>query len=82
MISLQKAISLLTCSPAAILGINRGTLSVGAVADITIINPNKEWQVTEEGLHSKSKNSYFIGQTLKGCAVKTLRAGEVVFSKE
>lgn len=81
-ISLSKAISLLTSSPAGIIKTDRGTLSVGAVADITIINPNKEWQVTEENLHSKSKNSYFIGQTLKGCAMKTLRAGEVVFSRE
>ncbi|WP_303722831.1 dihydroorotase [Malonomonas rubra] len=81
-ISLSKAISLLTYRPSEILRIDRGTLSVGAIADITIINPNKEWEVTEESLHSKSKNSYFIGYTLKGCALKTLLAGEVVFSRE
>jgi dihydroorotase len=81
-ISLTKAIELMTCGPAGVLGIDRGSLSVGAVADITLINPNKEWQVTEEGLHSKSKNSFFIGHTLKGCAMKTLRAGKVVFSRE
>ncbi|SHJ92770.1 dihydroorotase [Malonomonas rubra DSM 5091] len=81
-INLSRAIELMTCSPAKLLKIDRGTLAVGAVADVAIINPNKEWEVTEEGLHSKSKNSYFIGQTLKGCAVKTLRAGEVVFSRD
>jgi len=81
-ISLSKAIELMTCGPARLLGIDRGTLSVGAVADMTLINPNKEWEVTEAGLHSKSKNSYFIGHTLKGCAVKTLRAGQVVFSRD
>jgi len=81
-ISLTQAISLMTCNPANVYKIDRGTLSVGAVADITLINPNKEWLVEEEGLHSKSKNSYFIGQTLKGCAMKTLRAGKVVFSRE
>jgi len=81
-ISLSKAISLMTCGPARIIKVDRGTLSVGAIADIAIINPNKEWLVTAEGLHSKCKNSYYIGQTLKGCAVKTLRAGEVVYSRE
>ena len=81
-ISLSQAIALMTCNPANILKIERGTLSVGAVADVTLINPNKEWEVTEDDLHSKSKNSYFIGQSLKGCAMKTLRAGKIVFSRE
>lgn len=81
-ISLSQAIALMSQKPAEVMNIDRGTLSVGAVADVVLINPNKEWTVTEEGLHSKSKNSYFIGHTLKGCAVKTLRAGKVVFSRE
>jgi dihydroorotase len=81
-ISLSQAIALMSQKPAEVMNIDRGTLSVGAVADIVLINPNKEWTVTEEGLHSKSKNSYFIGHTLKGCAVKTLRAGKVVFSRD
>jgi len=81
-ISLTRAIELMTCGPAKTLKIDRGTLSIGAVADVAIINPNKDWKVTEESLHSKSKNSYFIGHTMKGCAVKTLRAGKVVFSRD
>jgi len=81
-ISLPQAISLMSCNPAKILNIDRGTLSIGAIADITLINPNKEWLVEAEALRSKSKNSYFIGQTLRGCAIKTLRAGKVVFSRD
>lgn len=81
-ISLSRAIALMTHKPAEILNIDRGTLSVGSVADMVLINPNKEWTVTEEGLSSKSKNSYFIGHTLKGCAAKTLRAGAVVYSRD
>lgn len=81
-ISLSQAVAMMTCNPAKILNIERGTLSVGAVADITLINPNKEWLVSEESLHSKSTNSYFLGQTLKGCAIKTLLAGKVVFSRD
>lgn len=81
-LSLSQALALMTHKPAEILKIDRGTLSVGAVADIVLINPNKEWTVTEESLYSKSKNSYYIGQTLKGCAVKTLRSGQVVYSRD
>jgi dihydroorotase len=81
-LSLKQAVALMTCGPAELLNIDRGTLSVGAVADVTVINPNKEWLLEAEKLHSKSKNSYFDGHTLKGCAMKTLRAGEVVFSRE
>lgn len=81
-LTLKQAIALLTCQPAKVLNIDRGTLSVGAVADITLINPNKEWVLEAEKLHSKSKNTYFDGHTMKGCAMKTLRAGKVVFSRD
>lgn len=81
-ISLSQAIALMSCKPAKILSIDRGTLSVGAVADITLINPNKEWVLKSEDLSSKSKNTYFDGHTFKGCAMKTLRAGKVVFSRD
>ncbi len=81
LLSLSQAIALTTCRPAAILGIDRGTLSVGAVADVVLINPNKEWTVDTDKLLSKSKNTPFAGQTLKGCAEKTLLAGKEVFNR-
>lgn len=81
-LSLSQAIALMTCRPAKVLSIDRGTLSVGAVADITLINPNKEWVLEAAELNSKSKNTYFDGHAMKGCAMKTLRAGHVVFSRD
>lgn len=80
-LTLTQAIALMTCNPASILGIERGSLSVGAVADITLINPNKEWTVEASELHSKSKNSPWLGSTMKGYAVKTILAGKVVFER-
>ncbi|HEY5673320.1 MAG TPA: dihydroorotase [Malonomonas sp.] len=80
-LSLSQAIALMTCQPAAILGIDRGTLSVGAVADIALVNPNKEWTVEPAKLHSKSKNTAFAGQQMKGCAMKTLLAGKEVYTR-
>ncbi|MBE9486913.1 MAG: dihydroorotase [Chloroflexi bacterium] len=80
-LTLSRAIALITCQPAKILGIDRGTLSVGAVADITLINPNKEWTVDPAKLQSKSQNTPWAGQQLKGCAMKTLLAGKEVYSR-
>ncbi len=82
LLSLSQAIALTTCQPAKVLSLDRGTLSVGAVADIALINPNKEWVVEPEQLASKSKNTPFAGQTMKGCAMKTLLAGKVVYSRD
>lgn len=81
LLSLSQAIALTSCRPARVLGLDRGTLSVGAVADIALINPNKEWVVEPQQLASKSKNTPFAGQTMKGCASKTLLAGRVVYSR-
>ena len=80
-LNLSQAIALMTCQPAKILGIDRGSLSVGAVADIALINPNKEWTVEPAKLHSKSKNTAFAGQLMKGCAMKTLLAGKEVYTR-
>ncbi len=67
----------LSRNPAKILGITRGTLEAGAVADITIIDPNREWTVAADSLASKSKNSPFLGTTMKGQAVVTIVGGKI-----
>ena len=80
-IDLNKMISLLTVQPAQVIGIDRGTLSVGAVADIVVIDTDLEWEFVADKLHSKSKNTPFAGWKMKGAAIKTLLAGKVVFSR-
>jgi dihydroorotase len=65
--------------PAEILGVNRGTLRPGAVADVTLIDPGLEWQVDVATFASKSINSPFDGWTLKGRAVATIVAGRVKY---
>jgi dihydroorotase len=71
----------MSLNPARILGIDRGTLQAGAVADITIVNTALEWVVEAEKLASKSKNSPWIGERMKGRAVYTIVGGKVVFKK-
>ena len=49
----------MSVNPARILKINAGTLSVGANADVVLINPDEEWTVDAGKLHGKSKNTPF-----------------------
>ncbi|MBI4379415.1 MAG: dihydroorotase [Nitrospinae bacterium] len=65
-ISIPDAIAKLTINPARVLNLNKGTLSVGGDADITIINPEKEWIVDVARFKSRGKNSPFHGCKVKG----------------
>ena len=78
LITLNRAIDLLTSGPAKALNLPVGTLSVGALADVTIIDPDKEWTVVAADLVSKSKNTAFEGRQLKGAAVATILGGRLI----
>jgi dihydroorotase len=77
-----ELISRLTTGPAAILGLNHGTLSVGQPADLTLINPGAQWTVRAIEFRSRSRNTPFDGMTLTGRVVKTLVNGEVRYGDE
>ena len=79
-LTLNQLIEKMSVNPSKIIGIERGTLKPGAVADITVIDPVNEWQVTESGLASKSKNSPWLGERMRGTAACTILGGRVVFS--
>lgn len=66
-------------NPAQILGLKKGTLSQGADADIVVVSPDKEWVVKKGVLFSKSKNSAFLGKTLKGVVEYTIYGGKVAY---
>jgi dihydroorotase len=66
-------------APAQILGIPKGNLSLGACADMIILNMDKKWVVDKRKLISKSKNSAFLGKELKGAIEYTILKGEVVY---
>ncbi len=79
-IGLPRLIELLTVNPARLLNLGgRGTLSVGAPADVTLINPDLEWTVDVTASASRSRNSPFHGWQLKGRAVRTIVAGKTVW---
>lgn len=73
----SQAIRKLTINPARILGVDKGTLRVGADADVTIIDPTTTWTVDPRQFRSKSKNSPFGGWELTGRATTTIVGGKV-----
>lgn len=74
-LSLNQLVEKMSCNPSNILGLERGTLKAGAAADITVIDPALEWVVEADKLASKSKNSPWLGQKMKGAAVATVVGG-------
>jgi dihydroorotase len=75
-LSLNEAVRKLSHNPASVLNISKGTLSPGADADITIIDPVEEWIVDVLRFKSKAGNSPFNGWKLKGRATATIAGGE------
>lgn len=80
-ISYLDMVKLTSYNPAKILGIDRGVIEEGKIADITIFDPNKEYVYTKEDIVSKSKNTLFIGKKLKGEVRYTIVNGNVVYKK-
>ncbi|MBI5328107.1 MAG: dihydroorotase [Deltaproteobacteria bacterium] len=79
-ISLSALIEKLSANPAKLLRLGgKGKLRVGADADITVIDLNKEWVVDAKNLKSKSRNTPFDGWKMKGRVVKTIVRGKVVY---
>ena len=76
-LSWSELIEKMSLNPAKILGIDKGTLCPSADADITIIDPQRQWEVTPESLHSKSKNTPWLNTTRKGQAVYVIVNGDI-----
>lgn len=79
LLSFEKLVEKMSVNPARILGINAGTLAVGAPADIALVDLDEEWVVDVDKLHGKSKNTPFKSRRLCGKVKKTILGGKVVF---
>jgi dihydroorotase len=73
----MKLVELMTANPAAVIKSDRGTLQPGAVADVTIIDPDRRWTVDPMTFRSKSRNCPFAGWDLIGRPTHTIVTGEV-----
>ncbi|PYK05981.1 MAG: dihydroorotase [Verrucomicrobia bacterium] len=78
-VDIVRLIEMYTAEPAKLLKLEAGTLSVGAPADVTLLNPDLEWTVQIDKFESESRNSPFNGWKLKGRAVRTIVGGKTVW---
>jgi len=81
-LTLPQIIAMLTINPARLLRIDRGTLSVGAPADITILDPDQAWIYDKNSSPSLSRNTPFHGFSLHGRALRTIVGGRTVWDLE
>lgn len=78
----SRLVELLSANPARILGLRgKGSLGRGADADVTLIDPDAEWEFLEGGIRSKSRNSPFLGWAMRGRADLVLRGGRATCSR-
>ena len=78
-LTLTQLVAAMSTHPARILNVPGGTLAPGAIADVTLIDLNRTWQVDVNTFASQSRNCPFNGWTLRGRAVMTIVGGKVVW---
>ncbi|HSB43785.1 MAG TPA: amidohydrolase family protein, partial [Nitrospira sp.] len=78
-LTLEAAIEKLSSAPAKTFSLSKGTLAVGADADVAVIDPHVQWEVDPAKFRSKSRNTPFAGWKVKGAVLTTIVGGRVVF---
>jgi dihydroorotase len=81
LLTLSQAVRKLCSNPAAILGLGGGRLALGGEADLIIVDPDREYEWKEQDIQSKSRNSPFLGRTLKGMNLLTMVGGRIVWQR-
>ena len=77
-LSLPQIVEKLTAGPAKAFNLTKGVLDVGAAADITVIDPDRQWVVDAADFYTRGTHSPFAGRKLKGKAVMTIVDGKIV----
>ncbi|PJA31447.1 MAG: dihydroorotase, partial [Zetaproteobacteria bacterium CG_4_9_14_3_um_filter_53_7] len=80
-LSMSDMIAKMTCNPAQLLGLDAGTLSEGAAADICIFDATATWVLDRNKLVSKGKNTPWHGKQMTGQVTHTLKDGRLVFTE-
>jgi len=81
-LNLSEIISKITRAPADILGLDAGTLSIGATADICVFDENEDWQLSCDAIHSHGKNTPFMGWNFQGKVKHSIIDGRLLFSDQ
>ncbi|HEX2056207.1 MAG TPA: dihydroorotase [Nitrospiraceae bacterium] len=78
-LNLESAVAKFTTEPAKAFGLAKGSLTVGADADVVVVDPQAQWEVDPTRFRSKSRNTPFTGWKVKGLVTLTVVEGRIVF---
>ncbi len=81
LLPLSRVIALMSSSPAALLGLPKGTLGIGCDADLVLFAPNQEWVIDKEQFASKGRNTPFHGRTVRGRVKYTISQGTIIYQE-
>ena len=79
-VPLTRLIEAMSTTPARLLGLSAGTLSIGHPADLILIDIDAPWIVDADNLHSRSRNAAIEGRKVQGKVTETIVSGKTVFS--
>ncbi len=82
LLKIERLIELLTINPARIMGLKKGTLSPGADADITLIDPDRTYVIDKNKFYSRSRNTPFHGWKVRGAIEKVFVGGKLVYERK
>lgn len=81
LLPLSRLLALMSASPAALLGLSKGTLALGRDADLVIFEPDQEWVIDRERFASKGRNTPFHGKTVRGRVKYTISRGNIIYGQ-
>ena len=79
LLPLGRVLALMSASPAALLGLDKGTLAVGTDADLVLFDPGQEWVIDKNQFASKGRNTPFHGRTVRGKVKYTISRGNIIY---
>jgi dihydroorotase len=80
-LTLETVLERMSAGPARAMGLDEPRIEVGARANLVALDLAAEWRVHEDGFRSRSRNSWLLGQTLRGRVVRTIADGREVFAQ-
>ncbi|MDE6591411.1 MAG: dihydroorotase [Oscillospiraceae bacterium] len=81
LMSLSRVLALMSASPAALLGLDKGTLGVGRDADLVLFDPNQEWIIDKNQFATKGRNTPFHGFAVRGKVKYTISHGNIIYQE-
>lgn len=81
LLPLSRVLALMSASPAALLGLDKGTLAVGRDADLVLFDPDQEWVIDKERFASKGRNTPFHGRAVRGKVKYTISRGNIIYQE-